>query len=92
MDSQKVHNANQKATILAKTFESKFRSKKDIYLLLTVDAKAYLPSNDDLTIYFMKELLTGDKKVRYLFFLINCIFSLSNAKMLFTSMFPSIKT
>jgi hypothetical protein len=46
----------------AQIIAGKFRSKNDIYYLLTVDAGAYLPDKDTLTIYFLKELVSGAKK------------------------------
>ena len=35
-------------------FSAKFKSKKEIYVFLTVDCKAYLCNSDSLTIYFLK--------------------------------------
>ena len=35
-------------------FAAKFRSKREIYVFLTVDCKAYLCNSDSLTIYFLK--------------------------------------
>ena len=48
--------------ITASTFASKFRSKREIYVFLTVDVRAYLPNCDNLTIYFLKDLVTGKRK------------------------------
>ena len=48
--------------IQAQAFASKFKSKREIYLLLTVDAKAYLPPYETLTIYFLKDMISGVKK------------------------------
>ena len=47
----------------ASTFAAKFRSKREIYTFLTVDAKAYLCNCDNLTIYFLKDVVTGRKKL-----------------------------
>lgn len=66
MEARNNNPNNRNPTILAKSFESKFRSKKDIYLLLTVDAQAYLPSNDDVTIYFLKDIVSGTKKCKFI--------------------------
>ena len=52
----------QKKSITAATFASKFRSKREIYVFLTVDVKAYLCNCDSLTIYFLKDLVTGKRK------------------------------
>ena len=43
-------------------FASKFKSKREIYTFLTVDGKAYLPPHDNVTIYFLKDLMSGKKK------------------------------
>ena len=50
-------------TITAAAFASKFRSKREIYQFLTLDVQAYLPDCDNLTIYFLKDLIHGKKKV-----------------------------
>ena len=51
-----------KTAVTASTFASKFRSKREIYVFLTVDVKAYLCACDNLTIYFLKDLISGAKK------------------------------
>jgi len=53
-------NAN-KTAITAAAFSSKFRSKREIYVFLTVDVRAYLPNCDNLTIYFLKDLVSGKR-------------------------------
>ena len=61
MDSQ-----SSNVDISAQAFAAKFKSKKEIYYLLTVDAKAYLPYYDCLTIYFLKDIVSGRKKCMYM--------------------------
>ena len=56
-----AHNS-QKRQVTAAAFASKFRSKREIYVFLTVDVKAYLCNCDNLTIYFLKDLVTGKRK------------------------------
>ena len=51
-----------KKAVTTATFASKFRSKREIYVFLTVDVKAYLCSCDNLTIYFCKDLVMGKRK------------------------------
>ena len=51
-----------KQNVTAAAFSSKFRSKREIYLFLTVDVKAYLCNCDNLTIYFLKDLVMGKRK------------------------------
>ena len=48
--------------VIATEFGSKFKSKREIYVFLTVDVKAYLLNCDNLTIYFLKDLISGKKK------------------------------
>ena len=52
----------QKSKVTAATFSAKFRSKWEIYVFLTVDAKAYLCNCDNLTIYFLKDVVSGKRK------------------------------
>jgi hypothetical protein len=49
---------------LASSFGAKFNTKGEIWRFLTVEAKVYLPSYATVTIWFMKELASGEKKVR----------------------------
>ena len=55
-------SASQKQSVTAATFSSKFRSKREIYVFLTVEVKAYLCNCDNLTIYFLKDLVMGKRK------------------------------
>ena len=54
--------AANKTAVTSSTFASKFRSKREIYVFLTVDVKAYLCACDTLTIYFLKDLVMGKRK------------------------------
>ena len=54
---------NQKQQVTSAAFSAKFRSKREIYSFLTLDAKAYLCNCDNLTIYFLKDLVTGKRKL-----------------------------
>ena len=53
----------QQTQVTTATFSSKFRSKREIYVFLPVDAKAYLPNCANVTIYFLKDLVTGKRKL-----------------------------
>ena len=55
-----------KDKITAKEFAAKFRSKTEIYKFMTIDVNAYLPQHECVTIYFLKELVTGSKKCKFL--------------------------
>ena len=59
-------SAPVKRSVTAAMFASKFRSKREIYvflIFLTVDVKAYLCTCDTLTIYFLKDLVMGKRKL-----------------------------
>ena len=42
-----------------KEFEAKYRSKREVYTFLTVDGDAYLPPFQDVTAYFLKDIVSG---------------------------------
>ena len=70
MDSNQNHQPAQQqqpagVNITAATFASKFKSKREIWNFLSVDVGAYLPTYEHVTIYFLKELISGVKKVRW---------------------------
>ena len=56
--------ANQNPNITAATFASKYNSKREVYMFLTMDFRAYLPAYDTVTIYFLKDLISGVKKCK----------------------------
>ena len=60
-----MNRANQgQAKITAKEFAAKFRSKSEVYKFITIDVNAYMPPHECVTIYFLKELVTGSKKCK----------------------------
>ena len=46
-------------------FSAKFRTKYEIYQFLTIDALAFLPPPECVTIYFLKDIIRGVKKSKY---------------------------
>lgn len=44
----------------------KFQSKKEVYNFLSQNCEAYLPKVDTINIYFLKQILRGQKDVRSL--------------------------
>ena len=54
---------NTMAHISSKEFAAKYRSKREIYNFLATDVGVYLPPYDNVTIYFIKDLLFGRKKM-----------------------------
>ena len=61
MDAQINSFGNNGQQITAAEFAAKFKSKKEVYQLLTIDVGAYLPPYQLVTIYFLKELIAGRK-------------------------------
>ena len=55
----------QRVQITAAQFVAKFKSKREVHQFLIVDARAYLCSEDCLTIYFLKDLICGKKKCKF---------------------------
>ena len=49
--------------VSSKEFAAKYNSKREIYNFLAADAGVYLPPYDNVTIYFLKELMGGKKKM-----------------------------
>lgn len=49
---------------MTKDFEAKFRTKGEVYRFLDVDVDAYLPPVDTVTIYFLRDLMTGRRKCK----------------------------
>lgn len=50
--------------ITAPEFASKFKSKAEVHYFLTVEVGAYLPPKENVTIYFLKDLITGKRKCK----------------------------
>ena len=53
----------QVTQVSSKEFAAKYNSKREIYNFLAADAGVYLPPYDNVTIYFLKELMGGKKKM-----------------------------
>ena len=47
----------------SKEFSAKYKSKREIYNFLATDVGVFLPPYDNVTIYFLKELMNGKKKM-----------------------------
>ena len=54
---------NQTTSISSKEFSAKYRSKREIYNFLATDCHIYLPPYDNVTIYFIKDIMFGKKKM-----------------------------
>ena len=51
-----------KETVLAGELAAKANSKYEIYVLLSIEAKICLPKNQHVTIYFLRDIISGKKK------------------------------
>ena len=69
MNGQQNSNINDqqqgRVTVSAAAFAAKYRSKRECYNFLAVDANVFLPAYEQVTIYFLKDLISGTKKPIY---------------------------
>ena len=49
-------------TMSAKDFSAKYQSKREVYLFFTLNCQAYLPRYENITIYFLKDIVNGLKR------------------------------
>ena len=55
------------------SFGTKFQSKNEVYLFLTTEVNMYLPPQKECSIYFVRNILAGTKRVRDYMIIINII-------------------
>ena len=60
-------DARAKQQVTATAFAAKYKSKREVFNFLTMDVKAYLPTYDTVSIYFLKDLVSGKKKSKSLY-------------------------
>ena len=53
------------ATWISRTDEDPQLTISEIFTFITVDVKAYMPPMQTVTIYFLKDLITGKKRCKY---------------------------
>ena len=46
------------------TFAAKYKSKREVYTFLSVDGNVYLPPFDTVTVYFLKDIVSGKKRCK----------------------------
>ena len=59
---EQINTGQKPIKINAKAFAAKFKSKKECWNFLAIEANAFLPPYNNCTIYHMKELIAGRKK------------------------------
>ena len=64
---------SQRVSISAQEFRAKYNSKRECFNFLSVDCKAYLSSFDTVTVYFLKDVISGKKKCKWNYFLMTCV-------------------
>ena len=60
-----IPGGNEIVQISSKEFAAKYRSKREVYNLLAVDVGYYLPSYEQISIYFFKDVVARKKKCKY---------------------------
>jgi len=58
-----IPGQNQNTQISSKEFQAKYNSKREIYNFLAADVGVYLPPYDNVTIYFLKDIMSGKKQM-----------------------------
>ena len=58
-DFQIEDNQPRTVGVSSKEFSAKYKSKRETYNFLAADVGVYLPPYDNVTIYFLKELMGG---------------------------------
>ena len=81
--------AQATSRVSAAAFAAKYKSKREVYMFLTVDRKAYLPSFETLTIYFLKDLVSGKKKSKFPQILVHYFVTLSRQRRFTSAPFSS---
>ena len=60
-------NQIQQEKVNVQSFQAKYKSKRECYNFLAVDVGVYLPAYETVTIYFLKDIISGTKKCKYRF-------------------------
>lgn len=63
-------NLNNIQQVNINDITSKFRSKKELYNFLSQECGAYLPRHNSTNIYFLKDIIMGEKEVDFYYFII----------------------
>ena len=66
-DGRQPGQQRNSVSILAREFAAKFSTKRECFNFLTLDCDAYLPHFDTVTIYFLKDLISGKRKCKCFF-------------------------
>lgn len=61
--NQIAANQPQNTSINAASFGAKFSSKREVYRFLTAEARIYLPSYETVTVFHMRDLVAGRRRL-----------------------------
>ena len=61
--NQVPDGGKQMVQVSSKEFASKYKSKRELYNFLATDVGIFLPPYDNVTVYFLKDLMNGKKKM-----------------------------
>ena len=61
MEGSQIPAGDQRVVTVG-MFAAKYSSKNEIHSFLTVDGGVYLPAQANVTVYFLKKLINGEKK------------------------------
>ena len=59
------NNGEQRSRLNVRTVGAKMKSKREIWNFMVTDVDAFLPHEHCVTIYHLKDLLSGKKKGKY---------------------------
>ena len=63
MSQNLMQNSTQTTQINAASFGAKYSSKREIYRFLTSEARIYLPSYETVTIFHLRDLVAGRRRM-----------------------------
>ena len=56
-------NQNPLTRVSLQEVKDKFSSKKELYDFIVLDCQAFLPKVESINVYFLKQIMRGDKEV-----------------------------
>ena len=75
-----INDGTQAVQVLAKEIGAKYSTKYEIYKFLNEKCGIYLPAHRTVTIYFLKDVMSGKKKSNYIRLLLTQLFYHINKK------------
>ena len=64
MQNQQINSSQHQTTrIHAQAFAAKFKSKREVWRFATTEADIYLPSYETVTVFHIRDLLAGKRRL-----------------------------